>query len=115
MTTAVVLTDYERIEIEELGIEILVPSAYARLLRRTGKPLKLNVQLDPEPSPLPLLTEEQQATLAYLREHGVTSAEQLSKAIGYSHKTIQRWCGKGGLLQEHGAIATTKGFGLDTR
>jgi len=108
--TAAIPTTHERIEVEALGIEVLVPAAYARMLRRTGQPLQLDVQLDPEPSPLPPLTNEQRATLDYLRENGVTPAEELSHQIGYSEITIKRWCKPGGPLHAHGVRGTRKGY-----
>ena len=110
--TAAISTTHERIEVEDLGIEVLVPAAYARMLRRTGQPLQLNVQLDPEPSPLPPLTNEQRATLDYLRENGVTPAEELSHQIGYSVRTISNWCGPNGPLRAHGVTPTKKGYAL---
>lgn len=64
------------------------------------------------PEHKPPLTSEQQAVIDYLRENGVTPAEELSKQIGYSAQTIRRWCGKDGCLHSFGVITTPNGYGL---
>jgi hypothetical protein len=104
--------EYERIELEDQGTEVLVPAAYARMLRRQGKRLEIDVELDPEPSPLPPLKAEQQALLDYLKENGVTSSTDLAGKIGYEPNTIKNWCGPRGPLRAHGVISTKKGYAV---
>lgn len=60
----------------------------------------------------PPLTNEMQAVIDYIREHGVSSAADLSKHTGYSERTIHRWCAKDGPLTQHGVMSTTRGYGL---
>ena len=64
------------------------------------------------PSSLPPLTAEQQAVIDYLREHGVTSAADLSQHVGYSERTIKTWCAPDGILRDHGVIPTTRGYAV---
>lgn len=112
--TAAVLTTHERIEVEELGIEILVPAAFAKMLRRQSKPLDIHVEFKPEPKSKPPLTRNQQSIIDYLKEHGVTPAEKLADEIVCGVASVKRWCGKGGVLrEEYGVEPTTKGYALN--
>lgn len=112
--TTIIPSAYERVELEDLGIEILVPLAYLRMLRKLGKPLELRVELEAEVdiSPPPPLTSDQQSLLDYLRENGVTSSTELARVMGYNEKTIKRWCGKSGILREYGVQSTSTGYGV---
>lgn len=66
--------------------------------------------LSPINEGLPPLTAEQQAVIDYLREHGVTSAADLSQHVGYAENTIKRWCAPDGPLRAHGVTPTTRGY-----
>lgn len=68
--------------------------------------------LSPINDGLPPLTAEQQAVIDYLRDHGVTSAADLSHHVGYSERTIKTWCAPDGILRAHGVVPTTRGYAV---
>ena len=68
--------------------------------------------LSPINEGLPPLTAEQQAVIDYLREHGVTSAADLSHHVGYSERTIKTWCAPDGILRARGVVPTTRGYAV---
>lgn len=70
------------------------------------------MMLSPVHEGLPPLTAEQQSVIDYLREHGVTSAADLSQHVGYSERTIKTWCAPDGILRAHGVVPTTRGYAV---
>jgi len=97
------------------GRRVWIDEAWAAYIRDHGGRAQITIEVEPEESDtpsLPALTAEQAAVITYLREHGVTPAEELAEKIGFSVRTLSRWCGPNGPLRRHGVDATPKGYAL---
>jgi len=95
------------------GRRVWLDQAWAEWIRDHGGRESITIEVEPEESDtpsLPALTAEQAAVITYLREHGVTPAEELAEKIGFSVRTLSRWCGPNGPLRRHGVDATPKGY-----